>query len=362
MAVDMSPRTLARAAKTMTLKYGFVGLPVGGAKAGIEADPEMPLHEKREVVKRFGAAIKPMLVTKSYMPSGDLGVTDDDVKFMLTANGLKVPPRTLTHQLSGFYTGITVFAAAVAAAQHIGLEIGRAAVAIEGFGSVGSSAALAFWQRGIRVVAVSTSHGAIYSERGLDIDKLIELQRQVGGQVVKRFPGGELMAKERLLELPVDVLCPCANSESITLENIQRVSAKIVSPGANVPFAVEAEPILSRKGILAVPDFMANCGGVLGSTMRRAGLREDLVHYFLEHKVGTRIAHFIEAAEKEGTPLAEYAEKAASQRFVQTKQEAERRDLKSRLFNFAVELYRSGWIPHQLVTPIAASYFERKFS
>ena len=362
MALNLSPRILARAARTMTLKYGFVGLPVGGAKAGIAADPEMPSTEKRELLKRFGAAIKPILASQSYVPSGDLGVTDDDVRFMLTTNGLKVPPRTLTFQLSGYYTGITVFAAAVRAARHIGLDVSRASVAVEGFGSVGSSAALTFWRKGIRVVAISTSHGAVYSEKGLDIGQLIELQKQVGSRVVEQFSSAEPMAKERLLVLPVDILCPCANSESITAENAPQVSAKIIIPGANVPFVIEAEPILRNKGILMIPDFMANCGGVLGSTMRRAGLRENFVLRFLEDRVGERIANVIQAAEKEGTPLTEYAERMASQRFLKAKQEAESRDFKSRLFNLAVGLYRSGLVPQPLVAPVAPGYFERKLS
>jgi glutamate dehydrogenase/leucine dehydrogenase len=360
MAVNLSPPILARAARTMTLKYGFVGLPVGGAKAGIVADPEMPLDRKRELLGRFGAAIKPLLATKSYLPSGDLGVTDDDIRFMLAANDLKAQPRTLTFQLSGFYTGITVFAGAVQAASHIGLDVSRASVAIEGFGSVGSSTALAFWAKGIRVVAISTSQGAIYSDKGLDIGELHRLQQQVGSQVVKQYDEARLMDKEELLELPVDILCPCANSESITLKNASRLSARIISPGANAPFTAEAEQVLQQRGILTIPDFMANCGGVMGSTMRRAGLRENFIRHFLEHKVGDRIAHLIEAAEKEGVPLAEYAEKVVSERFLKAKQDAESRKLKNRIFNFAVELYRGGILPYQLVTPAASAYFERK--
>lgn len=360
MAPDLSPGSLARAARVMTLKYGFLGLPAGGAKAGIVADPEMPQADKRGLLKSFGQALKPILQTKNYIPSGDLGVSDDDVKFMLTANGIKVIPRTLTFKISGFYTGFTVFTAAVRAAEHIGLDLSRASVAIEGFGSVGSSVAQAFWKRGIKVVAVSTAQGAIYSEEGLDIEEMIKMQNEVGSRVVKLFTRGEQMDKEKLKELDVDVFCPCAHSYSITSDNAQRVRAKIISPGANVPATSEAEPILLRKGVFCIPDFMANCGGVLGSSMKRAGLGDDFIWHFIEEKFGQRITDMIKAAENKNIALGEYAERVAMERFLKAKQVAENKSFVNKFFNLALELYRSGAIPYRLITPFAPKYFEKK--
>ena len=254
MSPDLSPELMAQIARIMTLKHGFIGLPLGGAKAGIVADPEMPLNRKRELLRNFGEALKPFLKTRSYSPGGDLGISDDDINFMLASIGLKVQHRSLLHGLSGFYTGITVFSAAVAAAKHIGLDLNRAAVAIEGFGSVGASAARMFWERGIRVAAISTSEGAIYDEAGLDIGKLIRLRERAGNEVVNLFKGGEKIDKSRLAGLDVDIFSPCAQSYSLTPDNARRVKAKIISPGANVPLASGAEPILFRRGILVIPD------------------------------------------------------------------------------------------------------------
>ena len=362
MAPDLSSDLMAQVARVMTLKYGFVGLPVGGAKAGIVADPEMPRNRKRELLKNFGQALKPFLKTRSYVPSGDLGTTDDDISFMLNSIGLKPEPRSLTYALSGFYTGITVFTAAVAAAKHISLDLKRASVAIEGFGSVGTSAARMFWERGIRVVAISTSQGAIYDEAGLDIGKLIRLRERVGNQVVNLFDGGEKIDKSQLAKMDVDIFSPCAQSYSITPGNVRRVLAKIISPGANVPVTSDAEPVLFRRRILLIPDFVANCGGVLGSSMKRTGLKEDYIRSFLEHSIGEQVAKVIKAAEREKLTPRVYAQRIAEERFLRVRAAAEKKSIAAKTFNFALELYRRGVIPCQVVTPVASRYFDRRFT
>ena len=361
LAPDLSPPTITEIARVMTLKHGFLGLPLGGAKAGIVGDPEMPIDKKRELLKKFGQALRPLLQTKSYVPGGDLGVSEDDVRFMLTSIGLKLPPRSISFQLAGFYAGLTVVAAAIRAAQHIGLDLNRASVAIEGFGSVGSSVAQAFWERGLRVVAISTIQGAIYDKKGLDIEKLIKLRNQAGSRVVKVYQGADQIEKEELLELEVDLLCPCANPYSITVDNAGRVKARVVSPGANAPTTAEAEQILFQKRILSIPDFVANCGGVLGSTMRRTGLKDAFIRHFMEQKFGQKVIELIEAAEKKGIMPREHAQKIAEERFLRIKEGAEKKNLANRAFNFALELYRKGIIPCFFVTPIAPKYFEQKF-
>ena len=360
MATDLSPDSLARAARAKTLKYGLLGLPVGGAKAGIAADPEMPPARKREVLKNFGQALKPLLQTRNFIPGNDLGTTNDEVRYMLTANGLKVLPRSLTDRLSGFYTGITVYVAADRAAQHIGLDLNKASIAIEGFGSVGASTAHLFWQHGIKVVAISTIHGAIYDEAGLDVGELIQLRDRVGNQAVNSYPRGERIENSRLAELDVDIFSPCAQSDSITSNNASQVTARIICPGANAPITPEAEPVLFQRGILSIPDFMASCGGVLGVSMKRTGLKEDYIRRFLEREIGARVGEVIEAAEKENVSLRTFAEKIAEERFLRAKAVAERRNFASRSFNLGLELYRRGIIPYQLVTPLASWYFRRK--
>ena len=273
--------------------------------------------------------------------------------------GLRPQPKDLTHQLSGFYTGITVFAAAISAARHIGLDLSRASVAIEGFGSVGASVAQAFWQKGIRVVAISTSLGAIYNRKGMDVGELIRLRDRVGSQVVNLFSEGE---KSQLAELDVDIFSPCAQSYSITSDNAERVAARIVSPGANIPTTTEAEQALFQRGILCIPDFVANCGGVLGSSMKRTGLREDYIRRCLEERIGQQALEVMEVSEKQNATPRIYAQRIAEERFIRARASAERKTMRGKAFNFALEMYRKGIIPYQLVTPVAPRYFARRLS
>ncbi len=361
MAPGLQPESIVQAARVMTLKYGFTGLPVGGAKAGIAADPEMPQDRKRDLLKSFGRAIEPFLKTRSYIPSGDLGTTDDDIRVMLSSLGLKTQPRSLTFRTSGYYTSITVFAAAFRAAQHIGLNLERASVAIEGFGSVGSSTARQFWERGIKVVAISTSKGAIYNKNGLNIDQLLKLRDQAGSQVVNSSPGGEKIDKSLLAELDADIFCPCAQAYSLSSKNADRVAARIVSAGANVPLTAEAEQILSRRGIIYIPDFVANCGGVLGVSMKRSGLKETYIRRFLEQRAGEQVTKAIKGGEEENISPRIYAQRIAQARFLKAKAAAERTSIAGRAFGLALELYRRGIIPYQLVTPVAARDFEKRF-
>ena len=360
MAPDLSPATLAELARVMTLKYGFLGLPMGGAKAGIVAEPEMPIDKKQELLKNFAQALRPLLQTRNYIPGEDLGTSGDDIRFMFTSNRLKVPRRSVPFQLSGFYTGLTVFSAAISAARHVGLDLNRASVAIEGFGSVGSSVAQAFWERGFRVAAISTSQGAIYNKKGLDIGKLVKLRDQVGSKAVKVYKEADQIENKELLELEVDLLCPCADSYSINADNAGRVAARVISPGANIPTTTEAEQILFQSGILSIPDFMANCGGVLGASMWRTGLKDGFIRHFIDQKLGQKVTEAIKAAEKKGVIPRKYAMKISQERFLRVKGEAEKKNLASRAFNFALELYRNGIIPYYFVTPIAPRYFERR--
>lgn len=360
MSPDLSAATLARIARAKTLKYGLLGLPLGGAKAGIAAAPEIPAERKRELLKGFGEALKPYLETRRFVPGEDLGTTAADIRYMLEANGLKVLPRSLSEG-SGTFTAITVFAAAVSACDYAGVDLHKATVAVEGFGSVGASTALAFQKGGVRVVAVSTVLGGVYNEAGLDVAELNRLRERVGDEVVNMFPGGRRIDRESLPELDVHIFSPCAHPDSITEANAGRVQARVVCPGANCPVTPEAEHSLFQRGILPVPDFVANCGGVLGVSMRRAGVRRDDIERYVGQKIAREAAGILETARAENVVPRVIAERVAEERFARAKAQAESRTLVGRAFGLGLELYRVGAVPKWLVAPLAPRYFDSRF-
>ncbi len=170
-------RGLARA---MTLKYGFLGLAQGGAKAGVRGDPEAPLEERRRCLGEFGRAIAPLLLGRTFVPGTDMGTDNADIAWLLAAAGRRLAPRELRGTQSGYYTALSVALSAREATKHIGLELSACRVAIEGLGRVGSPLATLLRAAGARVVAVSTSRGAIYDPEGLDVERLVALGTRAG--------------------------------------------------------------------------------------------------------------------------------------------------------------------------------------
>lgn len=342
MMPDVSQDELEKLARAMTLKYGFLGLPQGGAKAGVLGDPECGAEGRAAALHRFAKAIRPLLERREYVPDSDMGTRGAEIQRMLESVGVPVSRREYRGDRSGDYTAATVFEAARAAAAVRGLTLSECKVAIEGFGKVGRPLAGMFVGAGARVVAISTSFGGLYDPRGLDVDR----------------PGGEKIENSRLKEIPADIFCPCARHDSVQASDVARVSATVVSCGANSPVTPQAEELLWRRGTLCVPDFVANCGGVLGGTMEFCGWRPEQIFAFCAGPFRTAVEGLIRRALATGKPLRELAEEVALLRFDQAKRKAERPSAAGRCFSAGIALYRAGWVPAQLVRRVSKGYFD----
>ncbi|HWP92030.1 MAG TPA: Glu/Leu/Phe/Val dehydrogenase dimerization domain-containing protein [Thermodesulfobacteriota bacterium] len=359
MLPDIDKEEMTGLARAMTLKYGFLGLPQGGAKAGVIYDPEAPITERQERLARFGQAISSILRKRIYIPAADMGTNNSDIRLMLKAVGVEVKARELRGISSGYYTALTVFAAAKEALNHFAIDIHKSSIAIEGFGSVGSELAGLFYQAKSRVVAISTSRGAIYNSDGLDVELLRKLYGQAGSHLVNLYPRAEHIDKSELLELPVDLLSPCARHHSIHLGNVDRVKALIICAGANNPVTPEAERILFNRGVMCLPDFVTNSGGVLGGTMEFASIDREKIADFIERRMSTSIAWLINEANRQGVMPSEIAVPMALHRFRQVQKKSERPRLGDWLFGAGLELYRRGWIPGRVVSSLSLPYFEK---
>jgi len=362
MLPDIDEEEMRGLARAMTLKYGFLGLPQGGAKAGVRGDPEASQEERRLRLGAFGRAIFPLLRSRVYVPGTDMGTNNADIRRMLAAVGVPAGRRELRGTSSGYYTALSVKAGARQAAKHIGMRLSGSSVAIEGFGKVGSALAGLLAEANARVVAISTVKGAIFNHHGLDVTRLKDLAAKEGSRMVELYPEAERIDRPAMLELAVDFLCPCARHNSLHSENASRVKARVICPGANNPVTPEAEYMLSKRGVLCMPDFVTNCGGVLGGTMEFASVSKIRISAFIERRIGARIAWLLSEAARQDILPREVAEKIAWRRFEQVRRNAEHPTAVGRLFNFALELYRRGCIPGPLVAALSLPYFEKSLA
>jgi glutamate dehydrogenase (NAD(P)+) len=360
MMPDVSQDELRKLARAMTLKYGFLGLPQGGAKAGVLGDPESGAEVRAAALHRFAKATRPLVERREYVPDSDMGTSGAEIQRMLKSIGIPVSRREYRGDRSGDYTAGTVFESARAATAVQRLNLEECKVVIEGFGKVGRPLAEMFVGAGARVVAISTSFGGLYDPRGLDIATLSAQVREMGGAAVAKYDGGEKVDNSRLKEIPADIFCPCARHDSVQASDVAGMLAKILSCGANSPITPEAEQLLWRRGTVCVPDFVANSGGVLGGTMEFCGWRPEQILAFYEQRFRPAVERLIGGARRNGKPLREMAEEVALERFDQVKRRAEQPTAAGRCFSAGIALYRAGWVPARVMRALSESYFNAR--
>lgn len=359
MLPDVSAPELAELARVMTLKHSFLGLPHGGAKAGIVYDDSRQKSEKAKLLTAFARHTEDLLKRRIYLPGADMGTTGEDIYNMQRSIGMRIPSRALRNVRSGWYTSLTVVASARAAAAHRAMDMSKTTVAIEGFGAVGSAVAEGLSRLGSRIVAISTCNGALYAPEGLDVASLVRCYRQYGSNLVD-FCDGVKIQREELLKLDVDILLPCARHHSIQVGNAPEIKARLISCGANAPITKEAELLLSCRGILCIPDFVANSGGVLGGTMEFAGIQPHAIAEFIDKTFTVQVSSLIGEAGTKGVHIRDHAENIAADRGLRVKKASEKRSFQNTVFSLGLRLYRSGLIPAALVGRLAASYFQKR--
>jgi len=255
-----------RLARTMTWKCALAELPFGGAKGAIVFPAEQ--KEKKEQLMRAYARMAKIVAPEHWVAAPDINTGEQEMWWFADENGSlqsctgkPADMGGIPHELGS--TGFGVHHATLVALKHAGIDVNEAAIAVEGFGNVGSFAAKYLTEAGAKLVAASDSKGLIYNEDGLDFEKLRKVKDET--RAVTNYKPGKVLPNEKIFELPVDVLIPAALADVIHDNNWQRVQAKILSEGANIPIRPHIENKLTDKGILIVPDFVANAGGVISS-------------------------------------------------------------------------------------------------
>ncbi len=267
MAPDISVEEVFRLAQAMTMKNAAAGLPHGGGKAGIFADPKTA--EKERLVRSFARAVRDLA---EFIPGPDMGTNEICMAWIQDENGRSVGlPRVLggipLDEIGA--TGYGLAQCAEVAATFCDLDIKGATVAIEGFGNVGRNAARYLVEMGATLVAASDSRGALHNPNGIDIEKLSSA-KQESGSIVGHCDGRRISNAE-LFAVPCDILVPAARPDSIHADNAREIKAKLILQGANIPATPEAERILYERDVLNVPDFIANAGGVICAAVEYHG-------------------------------------------------------------------------------------------
>ena len=344
MTPNVTVEEVLRLARTMTWKNALAGIPFGGAKAGLVWPPSCAkaasfaevvtkaesegksseLDLKKLHVQSFARALKPLIPSK-YIAGPDVNSGEKEMQWFAEAVGIwqsatgkpanfciarsslgeggREKKCGLPHELGS--TGFGVAHSAKVAAEIVGIDMKGASVAIEGFGNVGSFAFKYLKEMGAKIVAVSDSRGAAYLESGLDEKILHDLK--AAKKSVADYPGAprqssgqaKKLTSDEFFALPVDILVPAAVTDVINEKNKDNIMAKIIVEGANIPMRENIEDELFRKGIIIVPDFVANAGGVISSYAEYMGYPPAKMFELVKEKVTKATREVMEKSIKE---------------------------------------------------------------
>lgn len=283
MAPDVSLEECARLARAMSYKNAAAGLAHGGAKSVIFADASMKLEQKETLIRAFARAIEDV---RSYIPGPDMGTDEICMAWIQDEIGRSVG---LPREIGGIpldeigATGFGVAVAAEVAEEFGGVKLDGARMAIQGFGAVGQHAARQLAARGAILVAAADSRNTITSKSGIEVDALIHTKRQHGR--LSAHPGVEALDSGHIVGVDCDIWIPAARPDVLTARNVGSVKAKVILQGANIPVTAEAEEFLHRRGILSVPDFIANAGGVICAAVEFHGGSQTAAFAEIEEKI-----------------------------------------------------------------------------
>jgi len=288
----------------MTWKCALMGLPFGGAKGGVVVSPkELSEDELQRMTRRYTSEIINLIGPEVDIPAPDVGTGPREMAWIFDTYSMNKGYSVLgvvtgkPLEIGGSLGRVEATARGAAfcireALRKEGHEVAGRRVAIQGFGNVGRNLALILADQGASIVGVSDSSGGIYNPDGLDVAAAVEHKRT--HRSFDGFDGAEAITNEELLILDCDVLAPCALEQVVTGDNADKVKAGIVAEGANGPVTPEADQILDERGVLVLPDVLANAGGVVVSYFEWVqGLQE---YFWKESEVNAKLNDIVTRA------------------------------------------------------------------
>lgn len=299
MAPDVSAAECFRLARAMTMKNAAAGLAHGGGKAVLYGDPRMPKADKERLIRALACALRD---EHDYIFGPDMGTDEACMAWVKDEIDRAVG---LPRELGGIpldeigATGWGISQAAEVALGYCDFALSGARVAIQGFGAVGKHAARFLTARGAVLVGAADSCGTLYHPQGLDVAALIAL-KDAGGKVCD-FPQGQKLDRDAVIGLECEIWIPAARPDVIHEDNVGRLQTRLVIEGANIPITPGAEKTLHERGVLCLPDFIANAGGVICAAMEYAGASESAALAAIAEKIRHNTQEVLQQAKRRGT-------------------------------------------------------------
>lgn len=289
----------------MTWKCAIVNVPFGGAKGAVKCDPrKLSKTELERITRRYTANMIDVFGPDQDIPAPDMNTNEQTMAWIMDTYSMhsrKTETAVVTGKpilLGGSRgrkeaTGRGVVTVTLSAMNKIGLMPNRCTVAVQGFGNVGSVSALLMHEQGAKIIGISDVSGAYFNKNGIDIPAAIEYTKNNNG-TLEGFVGGELISNTELLELECDILIPAAKEDQINKYNAPNIKAKLIAEGANGPVTASADAILDEKGIMVIPDILANAGGVTVSYFEWVQDRQG--YFWTEERVNRRLTRMMRDA------------------------------------------------------------------
>ncbi len=305
-APDVTLDEVKALAAWMTWKCAVMDIPFGGAKGAVKCDPrKLTKIELEKITRRYTANLLDIIGPDKDVPAPDLNTDEQIMAWIMDTYSMHVR-RTERAVVTGKplilggspgrreATGRGVMIVTLEAMKKLKLNPKKSTAVVQGFGNVGSVSAKLLFERGLKIIAISDITGGYYNKKGIDIEKAIKYVQNNPDRTLEGFNGGEKITNEELLELECDVLIPAAREDQITKQNAPRIKAKLIVEGANGPTTASADPILEEKGILVVPDIVANAGGVTVSYFE--WVQDRMGYYWTVDMVNERLEQMMISA------------------------------------------------------------------
>ena len=298
MAPDVSTEECFRLARAMTMKNAAAGLPHGGGKVVLYGDPKMPKDQKQQLIRGLASSLRNV---EEYIFAPDMGTDEECMAWVKDEIGRVVG---LPREVGGIpldeigATGWGLSHVTDVALDYCDFSLDGARVVIQGFGAVGKNTARFLTKKGAVLVAVADSRGAVHDPQGLDLDALIELKQ--AGKSVSDYAGSKAIDRDAVIDVECDIWIPAARPDVIHADNVHRLNTRLVIEGANIPITHDAEKILQDRGILCVPDFIANAGGVICAAMEYQGANQAAAFAAIEEKLRRNTEMVLAASKSQG--------------------------------------------------------------